>query len=196
MPKETYVPSLLRLFRQYGYDGATLSKISEATGLGKASLYHHFPGGKDEMVTTVLDSLDRWLDQNILQCLKRPGEPIARLQQMGDRLLEVYEGGRQPCLSAILLSGSARDVFHDRVKGIYRAWIEAITTVLKEAGFDEELARQRGEEAVILIQGALIVSQALEDGTPFQRVMKQLPQQLIDSTSVEGFEPPTLRTGT
>jgi TetR/AcrR family transcriptional regulator, lmrAB and yxaGH operons repressor len=38
MPQATYALCLLQLFRQHGYDGATLSKISEATGLGKASL--------------------------------------------------------------------------------------------------------------------------------------------------------------
>ncbi|WP_315889750.1 TetR/AcrR family transcriptional regulator [Kovacikia minuta] len=57
MSKQAHVSSLLNLFRQFGYDGVTLSKISQATGLGKASLYHHFPGGKDEMVETVLIAL-------------------------------------------------------------------------------------------------------------------------------------------
>ena len=84
MPKETYIPSLMRLFRQYGYDGATLSKISQATGLGKASLYHHFPGGKDQMVEVVLDYLECWLDQNVVQTLNSSGEPLFRLQQMCD----------------------------------------------------------------------------------------------------------------
>ncbi len=37
------------VFRRRGYEGATLSVLSRACGLGKASLYHHFPGGKDEM---------------------------------------------------------------------------------------------------------------------------------------------------
>src|SRR5690348_12949678 len=120
MPKDTYIPCLLRLFRQHGYDGATLAKISEATGLGKASLYHHFPGGKDEMVETVLDYLERWMEQNILQLLNSPGDAASRLRQMGDRLSQVYEGGKQPCLSAILLLGSARDIFHDRVQAMYR----------------------------------------------------------------------------
>lgn len=178
MPKETYIPCLLRLFRQYGYDGATLAKISEATGLGKASLYHHFPGGKDEMVESVMDYLDRWLDQNILQTLNRPGDPLSRLQYMCDRFSEVYEGGKQPCLSAILLLGSARDVFHDRVQTIYRVWIDAIANVLIETGMDENLAQQRGEDAVIAFQGALILAQGLGDPAPFQRVIQQLPQQL------------------
>jgi AcrR family transcriptional regulator len=182
MPKETYIPHLLRLFRQYGYDGATLSKISEATGLGKASLYHHFPGGKDEMVETALDYLDGWMDQNILQTLKSSSDPVTRLQHMCDRLSVVYEQGKQPCLTAILLLGSARDVFHNRVQTLYQAWIEAIAHVLMECGKARTLAQHQAEDAVIAIQGALILSQGLNDPTPFQRVMQHLPQDLCKRT--------------
>jgi TetR/AcrR family transcriptional regulator, lmrAB and yxaGH operons repressor len=178
MPKKTYVPCLLQLFRQHGYDGATLSKISEATGLGKASLYHHFPGGKDEMVEAVLDHLEDWLTQNILQPLASPGDSVARLQCMCDRLTELYEGGKQPCVFAILLLGSARDVFHGKVQVLFRGWIDAIAAVLVEAGMERELAQQRGEDAAISVQGALILSQALDDPSPFLRVMQQLPAQL------------------
>ena len=182
MPKETYIPSLMRLFRQYGYDGATLSKISQATGLGKASLYHHFPGGKDEMVEAMLDYLESWLDQNIVQTLNSPGEPLSRLQHMCDRVNEVYEGGKQPCLSAILLLGSARGVFHDRVKASYRTWIDAIATVLIECGMSEELAQQRAADAVSAIQGSLIVSQGLDDPSGFQRVIQHLSEELCKGT--------------
>lgn len=178
MPKETYIPCLLNLFRQYGYDGATLSRISEATGLGKASLYHHFPNGKEEMVETVLNYLEGWLEQNILQILNSPGDALFRLQQMCDRLNQLYEGGKQPCLFAILLLGSARDVFHAKVKVLLCAWIDAIADVLIESGMEEKLARQRGEDAAIAIQGALILSQALEDPSPFQRVIQHLPTTL------------------
>ncbi len=118
MPKETYIPCLLRLFRQYGYDGATLSKISIATGLGKASLYHHFPGGKDEMVEAMLDYLECWLEQNILQTLNSPDEPLFRLQHMCDRVNEAYEGGKQPCLFAISCSPAQKFTFLPAVRSL------------------------------------------------------------------------------
>ncbi|NJM59286.1 MAG: TetR/AcrR family transcriptional regulator [Oscillatoriales cyanobacterium RU_3_3] len=181
MPKETYVPCLLKLFRQHGYDGATLSKISEATGLGKASLYHHFPGGKDEMVEAVLDYLEDWLTQNILQPLASAGDSVARLQCMCDRLTEIYEGGTQPCMFAILLLGSARDVFHGKVKALFCGWIDEIAAVLVETGMERALAQQRGEDAAIAVQGALILAQALDDPSPFMRVMQQLPAQLCQA---------------
>jgi len=178
MPKDLYIPCLLDLFRQYGYDGATLAKISEATGLGKASLYHHFPGGKDEMVTTVLDFLERWSEQHLLQALRSQGDALTRMQRMCDQLINLYEGGQQPCLLAILLLGSAREVFRDKVQVLLRTWIWAMAAVLMEAGLDQTQAMQRGEDAAIAIQGALILAQGLNDPRPFQRVVKQLPQTL------------------
>jgi AcrR family transcriptional regulator len=177
MSKQTHVPPLLELFRQFGYDGVTLSKISQATGLGKASLYHHFPGGKDEMVETVLVALEQGLEQIISDTLHCDGDARTRLQMMCDRLSKAYNGGQKPCLLAALSLGSAKAVFQDRVRALLELWINAIATVLIEAGMDEELAQQRGEDGVIAIQGALILAQGLDNPAPFQRVIQQLPEQ-------------------
>ncbi|MCY7320404.1 MAG: TetR/AcrR family transcriptional regulator, partial [Phormidesmis sp. CAN_BIN36] len=70
MSKDSAIPELVKVFRQYGYEGATLAKLSEATGLGKASLYHHFPKGKEEMASAVLDYLNRGLQEQILAPLR------------------------------------------------------------------------------------------------------------------------------
>lgn len=178
MTKEKYIPCLLRLFRQHGYDGATLSKISKATGLGKASLYHHFPGGKDEMVTTVLDYLEQALEESIIQPLRSKGNACDRFERMCQSVSNLYEGGRQPCLFAILLLGSARDIFQAKVRQLLQIWISEIAKVLIEEGLEPSIARQRGEDAVIAIQGALILAQGLDDLAPFKRILQQLPHQL------------------
>ncbi|MEL6401712.1 MAG: TetR/AcrR family transcriptional regulator [Leptolyngbyaceae cyanobacterium] len=177
MPKETYIPQLFQLFQQYGYDGATLSKIAAATGLGKASLYHHFPGGKDDMVQSVLTYAEAWLTENVLQPLARPGNAQERLRQMCDRINELYSGGTQPCLLAILQAGTGRELFHSQVKALIERWIAAIATVLTEAGLDEAMARQRSEESLVAIQGGLMLSQALDNVVPFQRVLQALPEK-------------------
>lgn len=178
MPKETYIPCLLQVFRQYGYDGATLARISEATGLGKASLYHHFPGGKDEMVQAVMNYLERWLAENVLPSLQGDDTALEKLHRMCDRLSELYEAGQQPCMSATLLLGSARDLFRDQVEARYCAWIDAVARVLGDAGFDRTTAQQRGEDMVIALQGSLIVAQGMNNPEIFQRSLQQLPQQL------------------
>ena len=178
MPKTDYIPSLLQLFRQHGYDGATLSKISQVTGLGKASLYHHFPKGKDEMVQEVLAYLEESINQCLIECLEQEGSVYERFQAMCARISSLYEQGEEPCLFAILLASSARDIFHTKVSELMNRLIEAIAKILCEAGLLETEARERAEDAVINIQGALVVSQGLNDISPFTRTINQLPQKL------------------
>lgn len=176
--KQSYVPPLLDLFRQYGYDGVSLSKISQVTGLGKASLYHHFPGGKDDMVETVLDALDQWLQETAVAVLAGEGDARARIERMSDRIRDAYSHGEKPCILAALALGSAKDTFQPQIKELVQQWIDAIATVLIEDGMDRDLAQERGEDAVIAIQGSLIVARVLDDPAVFERTMERLPEQL------------------
>jgi len=57
------VPLLAEIFRELGYEGTTLSRITERTGIGKGSLYHFFPGGKEEMAAAVLADVDGWFER-------------------------------------------------------------------------------------------------------------------------------------
>jgi AcrR family transcriptional regulator len=182
--KQTYVPPLLDLFRQYGYDGVSLSKISQATGLGKASLYHHFPGGKDDMVETVLTTLDQWLQATAVDALEGEGDALTRLERMGDRIRVAYSNGQKPCMLASLMLGSAKDDFQPQVQRMLQRWMGAIAAVLTQAGMPAALAQERSEAALIAIQGALIMARALNDPSIFERTMQRLPQQLCRQTAV------------
>jgi len=42
-----------RLFHERGYNAVSMADIAEATGIRKASLYHHVPGGKEELFVEV-----------------------------------------------------------------------------------------------------------------------------------------------
>ena len=45
------VDKLTDIFCEYGYDGTSLTILSQNTGLGRASLYYHFPGEKKRWPT-------------------------------------------------------------------------------------------------------------------------------------------------
>jgi TetR/AcrR family transcriptional regulator, lmrAB and yxaGH operons repressor len=183
--KQTYAPTLLELFRQYGYEGLTLSKIAQSTGLGKASLYHHFPGGKAEMAQTALCEVDRWLDTTILPILfdapasDQNSQTLDRLTLMCVETSRFFNEGQNSCLWAVLMLEQASDeLFHSQISSALSRWINAIVHLLVTAGLDKTLAQQRGEDAMVAIQGALIMTRGLRDLAIFDRVLKQLPQQL------------------
>ncbi|HEY9825025.1 MAG TPA: helix-turn-helix domain-containing protein [Stenomitos sp.] len=187
MSRQTHVSTLLRLFRQFGYEGLTLSKISQETGLGKASLYHHFPGGKTEMAEAALCQVNQWLETKILPSLAEAAsleenlqiKPIDAFRAMCQDVNHFFNEGQNACLWAVLvLEQSSNDLFHSQISWAFSQWIQAIAKVLISAGLDETLAQQRGEDAMIAIQGALILCHGMHDFTSFKRMINQLPQQL------------------
>ena len=185
MARESHLPALFQLFRQSGYDGVSLSKIAATTELGKASLYHYFPEGKAEMVSAALAYSSLWMEENVFLVLRSQTPTRARFEQMCDRLNDLHNSGQSPCLLAALTTGAKRDVFQEQVKSHLQKLIDAIAQVLLEAELDPKTAKQRAEEAVITIQGALIVSRGLDNTTVFERAIAHIPSALCAGLSPE-----------
>ncbi|MEM8637429.1 MAG: TetR/AcrR family transcriptional regulator [Cyanobacteria bacterium P01_G01_bin.54] len=176
--KTDVVPKLVSVFRQYGYEGATLSRISTATGLGRASLYHHFPQGKQGMAAAVLEHISETFRELVLAPLQTQAEPIARLMAMSQGLAQFYDQGRRACFLDIFSLGEAGELFQTRNQRAIQAWIAAIAQVLQEAGLPAAIAEHRAQEAVMQIQGGLIVAR-LGNAAPFLRILAALPQRLL-----------------
>jgi TetR/AcrR family transcriptional regulator, lmrAB and yxaGH operons repressor len=175
------IDQLGKVFRIHGYEGASLSLIAEATGLKRASLYHRFPGGKEEMAEAVLTHVDDWFGSHILAPLSEPGKPAARIEEMAKRLSDFYGSGRYSCLLDSLSIGED-GVIRKHIDKSVKAWLGALVKVARESGLRPALAKERAEEALIGIQGALVLSRATGETKPFQRVLKNLPQLLtLDS---------------
>ena len=187
--KDLLMPKLLAVFRQYGYEGASLSRIAEATGLGKASLYHHFPQGKAQMVQEVMLFMQAWRQRYILEPLTASeAPPLIRLQGMVHALIEAYDEGRALCMLSILTISESRQEFLPQVQPVFISLIQAIAAVLMQAGLPPELAQERAEDAVIDIQGALILSHGLQSNQPFLRIMNTLPEKLLASSETLGSD--------
>jgi len=52
---------------------------------------------------------------------------------------------------------------------------------LIEAGFNSDAARQKAEDAILQIQGSLVLARGLNDNAPFKRVIKRLPEYLLNA---------------
>lgn len=183
MTKQEIVNQLLPIFRRYGYEGTTISRISEATGLGKASLYHHFPKGKEEMAKAVLEHLKEWRHVHVINHLLGEGTPIERLLAMTESMQQVYDHGKQSCLLSILSMGDSKESFSAQIQPAFESLIESISVVLVDAGFSKTDANERAEDAILQIQGSLVLSRVLNNNSSFQRVMTRLPHSLLNKSN-------------
>lgn len=50
-----------RAFAQYGYDGATVARLEEATGLSRGAIFHYFHGKKDLFAAVAADVNRRYV---------------------------------------------------------------------------------------------------------------------------------------
>jgi TetR/AcrR family transcriptional repressor of lmrAB and yxaGH operons len=157
------------------------SLISKMTGLGRASLYHHFPKGKQEMAEAVLVHVHQEFGEIVLKPLQKDTNPRDRLRGMCEGLNQFYDRGRAACLIAVFSLGGEESMFREPVKRALTEWIASLEQVLQEAGCDR--ARQHAEEAVMQVQGGLIVAQVLVDTTPFETMLAELPEQLLKAKS-------------
>lgn len=171
---------LSTVFREFGYENATLTVLSRATGLKRASLYHRFPDGKEQMAREVLQAAAAWLEANLLAPLKNGGTPAERIGRMVGTLDEFYSGGRQACLLNLLSSAHVHEgPFTQLIGQMFEALISALTETLIDAGLDRQTARARAERGVILLQGSLVLSRGTGDTRPFRDFLKTLPEELL-----------------
>jgi TetR/AcrR family transcriptional regulator, lmrAB and yxaGH operons repressor len=184
---------LTRVFSDVGYEGASLAMLSEATGLKKASLYHRFPRGKQQMAEDVIGIAVVWYEDNILKPLRSDLPPADRVALVIKGLDAFYAHGRQACLLNMLASPRAADgPFSAAIKSAFEAIVEAFATVARDAGHDSPSARLRAERAVMLLHGSLVMSRGLGSPAPFQTFLAGLSADLIGGNS---RSPSTAKTG-
>jgi hypothetical protein len=62
--------------------------------------------------------------------------------------------------------------------------MRAFSQVAKESGLGSAAARSRAEEAIVRIEGSLILARVLGDTAGFERVLKSLPDLLTPAWRV------------
>ncbi len=166
-------------FSRYGYEGASMTRIAEATGLGKASLYHHFPDGKREMAMAVLEHVRAWYEESVFRPLAGVTPPRMRLAGMLDALGRRYDNGGVACLPALLAQTEERSMFGDTIADLFRRLIASITQTLCDAGLARDIAQRRAHDGALRIQGALTLARSLNEARIFTAMAAELPDQLL-----------------
>ncbi len=168
------LPELAEVFREHGYGAASLSLITAATGLGKGSLYHFFPGGKQEMASAVLAEIDSWFAANVFAPLEATDEPTHAITSMFDAVEQYFHSGARICLVGALALGDGRDLFQVQVRGYFARWVAALAGALTRSGRDRRQATDLAEETVAGIQGAIVLACALDEPSTFSRTVARL----------------------
>ena len=89
---------LIDVFRNEGFDGASLARLQEASGLKRSSLYHRFPDGKRDMACAAVAEVTNRFGEHILAAAESDSPLEERIEEIGRNLITFYSDGHLPCL--------------------------------------------------------------------------------------------------
>jgi len=166
---------LMMVLRKKGYDGASLNDLANSSGLQKASLYHRFPGGKKDIGLAVLSFVEEWKEKNIISVINDTTlEPTVRLETVLKNITAIYDNGQCSCVMKALSMGNGLELFNDELKEGAERWLEALTKLGLDFRLNQSASEALAMQALVKIQGSLIVSINLNDTTPFESAINEI----------------------
>lgn len=168
---------LSTVFETHGYAGASLAMLAEVSGLSKASLYHHFPRGKEDMAAHILGRAGARLQKHVLAPLQQSGTPCGRLQSSFQGVALYYDHEVPVCLMNSLMLGEGFELFGRQVVEAMSIWRKALESVHSEmaSGADSKVW---ATSVIERIQGALILCKLEQSRLPLEACLSSLGHQL------------------
>ncbi|MBT2430536.1 TetR/AcrR family transcriptional regulator [Streptomyces sp. ISL-112] len=176
--RERIVRAASQLMQRHGYDGTGIKQISVTANATAGSVYHFFPGGKQELAIAVIRSGEQEFIDELDAVMRTESDPAEALPVFTGLLADGlyasdwYDG----CPVATTALGAS-----SRLPGIQAAaaealshWHELVFDRLKEAGIDQEEARELAHTVISTLEGAELAAQLSRSREPLDIAGKHL----------------------
>ena len=167
-----------RLLAQGGLHGTSFADVLELTGAPRGSLYHHFPGGKDELIGAAIELVgSRSLDALEQRAGAPPDEIAAHFLDMWRSLLSRSHLTAGCSVLAVTVASPSR-VLLERTGEIFRTWRGRLAQLLEQGGLTATEAARFAATLIAASEGAVVLSRAEQSMEPFELVCEQLMDQI------------------
>jgi hypothetical protein len=90
-----------------------------------------------------------------------------------------YDGGRKACLLERLAASADRARFQRPLGNVFLRWLAAMEELCVEAGIPRARAKVRAEDALVRLEGALVLAAGTGDPRPFARALAAIRSDLL-----------------
>jgi len=133
-------------------------------------VYHHFPGGKPELLHAALDLASQ---RGLAAMEATRGQPAAlvieRFLAMWRGLLD-YSRLTAGCAVVAVTVAANDDDLLDHAGTIFRTWEELLTGLLQAGGMERKSARSLAVTVIAATEGAVVLCRAERSVKPFEDV--------------------------
>ncbi len=173
--------AVLLSVREHGYAGTSMQDLLRESGVSSSSMYHFFPGGKEELVATAIRSAGAKSAERIAGVLERHELPeaIARIFEFAAREMAKHEYSRGCPIGVPATEAPAdSEAIQAAVAEVFGAWAGIYAEALRRAGFDVERAESLGRFIVAAYQGSVTLARATRSTQPYRDAVAVVSSQL------------------
>ncbi|MRH87528.1 TetR family transcriptional regulator [Nocardia sp. SYP-A9097] len=182
------------LLARHGYHGFGLKKLSDAAGLPYGSIYHHFPGGKEEIAVSAITETGVLVGRMIRDA---PADVFATAAGLFDFMaakLTVSEWTDGcPVGTPALDGGSDVDAVRTACVIAFDAMAGGFADLFTEMGLPEQESRELATTVVAAYEGATILARVRRSDEPLLTVSAAMTRlirsSLAESAAAESNSP-------
>jgi TetR/AcrR family transcriptional regulator, lmrAB and yxaGH operons repressor len=153
-----------------GLQGTSFTEVLEASGAPRGSLYHHFPGGKDELV---LDALDAAGERALAFLGSLEGKPAIDVATafvgLWRMVLERSKFGAGCAVVAVTVATDQPELI-ERAASVFRGWRMRLAELLAKGGLPQHQAASTAASLIAACEGGVIMARAERAFEPFDLV--------------------------
>jgi TetR/AcrR family transcriptional repressor of lmrAB and yxaGH operons len=168
------VEGAMLLLATRGVEGTSFAEVLEATDSPRGSLYHHFPGGKPELLHAALDLAS---ERGLAAMEATRGQParavIDRFLALWRGLLDYSKLTAGCAVVAVTVAADDEELL-DHAGSIFMNWTELLADLCQKGGMDIDSARSVAVTVIAATEGAVAMCRAERSLEPFEEVQKVL----------------------
>jgi AcrR family transcriptional regulator len=177
--RERIVDASAILFRRQGYAATGVKQIVGEAEAPFSSLYHFFPGGKDELAGDTIRSSGAMFQALVEAVFDAAPDVLTGVRNCfagaAETLLQTDYADACPIATVALEVASTNELLRKATAEVFESWIASATNRFTAAAIEEGMARELAITLITSLEGAFVLSRAMRSTEPL----------LIAGTAVE-----------
>jgi TetR/AcrR family transcriptional repressor of lmrAB and yxaGH operons len=155
------VQTMARLLRDQGFKATGRAQLLGESGVSNGSLYHHFPGGMEELAETALELSGQAVADALRQALEEAQSAALGITRFIDMAAGPVAG--EPCQGCpIAPTALESPIINPRLRAAaarcFEQWEGLIAARLRTDGWPEDVVAETASAALALVEGALLLA--------------------------------------
>ncbi|MFI1419338.1 TetR/AcrR family transcriptional regulator [Streptomyces sp. NPDC020731] len=177
------------LFRRNGYSGTGLKRIATEAEAPFGSIYHFFPGGKQQLAEETIRTSGAAYGRMVMAVLAGVPDPVESVvhafEAAADDLAATDYADACPIATVALEVAGTNEVLRVATAEVFAEWVSAGEQWFGRWVSDENAARSLAYSMIMILEGAFVLSRAARDPEPLRvagRSMAELLRTAIEQT--------------